>query len=135
MLTIHCVDNITPPLAACLGDLITLFIMALLGSMLVGAMDTPLPLICVIVMSIAAGWFTQRVMRNRWVKQVAKGGWAPLVGGLHGNMKWSTDRRSCQIGAMLISSGTGMVLDLSVGKYRGFALLAISMTGELSVYR
>ena len=80
MLTMYCVDNITPPLAACLGDLITLFIMALLGSMLVGAMDTPLPLICVIVMSIAAGWFTQRVMRNRWVKQVAKGGWAPLVG-------------------------------------------------------
>lgn len=30
---------------------------------------------------------------------------------------------------MLISSGTGMVLEQGVGKYRGFALLAISMTG------
>lgn len=72
-------DNITPPVAACLGDLITLFILALLGTALVGAMDSPLPLICVILMSIAAGWFTKRVMRNRWVKEVAKGGWAPLV--------------------------------------------------------
>jgi solute carrier family 41 len=40
---------------------------------------------------------------------------------------WIRLRR--QIGAMLISSGTGMVLDKGVGKYRGFALLAISMTG------
>lgn len=72
-------DNITPPLAACLGDLLTLFILALLGTALVGAMDTPLPLIAVILMSIAAGWFTKRVMRNQWVKKVAKGGWVPLV--------------------------------------------------------
>jgi len=35
----------------------------------------------------------------------------------------------CQIGAMCISSGTGMVLDRGVERYRGFALLAISMTG------
>lgn len=30
---------------------------------------------------------------------------------------------------MIVSSGTGMVLQQGVGKYRGFALLAISMTG------
>lgn len=72
-------DNITPPLAACLGDLLTLFILALLGAALVGTMDTPIPLIAVILMSVAAAWFTRRVMRNQWVKNVAKGGWAPLV--------------------------------------------------------
>ncbi|WVQ83299.1 hypothetical protein IAT38_005438 [Cryptococcus sp. DSM 104549] len=104
-------DNITPPLAACLGDLLTLFILALLGTLLVGTMDTVIPLMAVIVMSLAAGWFTRRVMKNEWVKEVAKGGWVPLIG------------------AMLISSGTGMVLAKGVGKYRGFALLAISMTG------
>ena len=38
-----------------------------------------------------------------------------------------------QIGAMLISSGTGMVLDTGVSKYRGFALLAISMTGQSAI--
>ena len=72
-------DNITPPLAACLGDLLTLFILALLGTVLVGAMDTPLPLMAVIMMTIAAGWFSRRVLRNRWVKEVATGGWIPLV--------------------------------------------------------
>lgn len=72
-------DNITPPLAACLGDLLTLFILSLLGTALVGAMDTIIPLLAVIIMSIAAGWFTRRVVRNVWVKEVAKGGWVPLV--------------------------------------------------------
>ncbi|TYJ56006.1 hypothetical protein B9479_003248 [Cryptococcus floricola] len=104
-------DNITPPLAACLGDLLTLFILALLGTALVHTMDTILPLCLLIIMSVAAGWFTKRVMRNQWVKEVARGGWVPLIG------------------AMLISSGTGMVLAKGVGRYRGFALLAISMTG------
>lgn len=33
---------------------------------------------------------------------------------------------------MLISSGTGMALDAGVGRYRGFALLAIAMTGMSS---
>ncbi|WRT64715.1 uncharacterized protein IL334_001649 [Kwoniella shivajii] len=104
-------DNITPPVAACLGDLLTLFILALLGTALVGTMDTVIPLLAVITMSIAAGWFTRRVIKNKWVKNVARGSWLPLIG------------------AMLISSGTGMVLAKGVGKYRGFALLAISMTG------
>jgi solute carrier family 41 len=62
-----------------LGDLLTLFILALLGTMLVGVMDTPIPLIAVILLVIAGGWFTKTVMQDEWVKNVAKGGWAPLV--------------------------------------------------------
>ena len=72
-------DNITAPVATCLGDLLTLFILALLGSVLVGTMDTPIPLIAVILMGLAAAWFTRAVMRDEWVKNVAKGSWAPLV--------------------------------------------------------
>ena len=34
---------------------------------------------------------------------------------------------------MLVSSGTGMALEKGVGKYRGFALLAIPMTGMSSL--
>jgi solute carrier family 41 len=93
-------------------------------------MDTPIPLLAVILMSLAAGWFTRRVMRNEWVKNVAKGGWVPLVSRFTMQRCGSWIRLRRQIGAMLISSGTGMVLDKGVGKYRGFALLAISMTGE-----
>lgn len=104
-------DNITPPLAACLGDLVTIFILALFGTVLVGAMDTPVPLIMVLLMSGAAVWFTVRVLRVEWVRNVARGGWIPLIG------------------AMLISSGAGMVLAKGVGHYKDYALLAISMTG------
>lgn len=75
-------DNITPPVASCLGDLLTLFILALLGSALVGVMDTPIPLIAVMLMTMAACWFTKRVLRNEWVRGVARGGWVPLVSGL-----------------------------------------------------
>jgi hypothetical protein len=42
-------------------------------------MDTPIPLIAVIFMGLAAVWFTRAVMQDEWVKNVAKGGWAPLV--------------------------------------------------------
>ncbi|ORX33916.1 hypothetical protein BD324DRAFT_584143, partial [Kockovaella imperatae] len=104
-------DNITPPLAACLGDLMTLFILAGIGTLLVGMMDTPVPLLTVILMCVAVGWFARRVMQNDWIRKVAKGAWAPLIA------------------AMLIASGAGMVLDQGVGKYRGFALLSISMGG------
>jgi hypothetical protein len=84
------IDNITAPVATCLGDLLTLFILALLGSLLVGTMDTPIPLIAVILMGLAGVWFTRAVMRDEWVKNVAKGGWAPLVclGILLTLMKW-----------------------------------------------
>lgn len=67
-------------MASCLGDLLTLFILSLLGSLLVGTMDSPLPLIAVIVMSVAAAFFTHRVMQDEWVRKVARGGWVPLVG-------------------------------------------------------
>lgn len=42
-------------------------------------MDTPIPLIAVILMGLAGVWFTRAVMQDEWVKNVAKGGWAPLV--------------------------------------------------------
>jgi len=72
-------DNITPPVAACLGDLVTLFLLALIGTGLVGTMDTPGPLILVILMGTAAAWFTMRVLRDAWVKDIARGSWIPLV--------------------------------------------------------
>lgn len=57
----------------------TLFILALIGTTLVGAMDTPVPLIAVSLMAVAAIWFTRRVMRDEWVKNIARGSWIPLV--------------------------------------------------------
>ena len=42
-------------------------------------MDSPIPLIAVLIMSCAAVWFTRKVMQDEWVRNVAKGGWTPLV--------------------------------------------------------
>lgn len=51
--------------------------------------------------------------RNKFVKDLMKEGWSPLFG------------------AMAISCGAGIVLDMFVGRYQGFALLAIVIGGEL----
>jgi hypothetical protein len=79
-------DNIASPLAATLGDLLTLFIMALVGAMLVKTIDTSVPFVVVLVMcGLTAGiWFALRMMARRRGKQELEeeseeGGWSPLV--------------------------------------------------------
>ena len=57
----------------------TLFVLACIGTLLVGMMDTPVPLLAVIIMCVGIGWFLRRVMRNEWIRKVARGAWAPLV--------------------------------------------------------
>lgn len=79
-------DNIASPLAATLGDLLTLFIMALVGAMLVKTIDTSVPFVVVLLMcGLTAGiWFALRMMARRRGKQdleeeSEEGGWSPLV--------------------------------------------------------
>jgi solute carrier family 41 len=50
--------------------------------------------------------------RNLHVRELLTHGWSPLLG------------------AMIISSGTGIVLDLFVSRYKGFALLAVVISGK-----
>lgn len=58
----------------------------------------------------AVGWvFVTR--RNLHVRDLLKEGWVPLFA------------------AMVISSGTGIVLDTFVARYEGFALLAVVISG------
>ncbi|OCH88237.1 hypothetical protein OBBRIDRAFT_734865 [Obba rivulosa] len=104
-------DNIAPPIAACLGDLVTLSILGLVSSLHLMVIDTPVPLIIVITLIAAAvGWIIV-TQRNPHVRHLLLEGWAPLFL------------------AMVISSGTGLVLDTFVSKYNGYALLAIVVTG------
>lgn len=108
-------DNITTPLAACLSDLVTLFVLAGIGSFLLPYIATPLP-VAILPVLIAAGacatWFT---LRNDYVKDLVRLGWTPLFA------------------AMTISSATGVVLERCVSRYEGFAILAVAMTGRLLV--
>ncbi|EMD34326.1 hypothetical protein CERSUDRAFT_55373 [Gelatoporia subvermispora B] len=104
-------DNIAPPVAACLGDLVTLTILGLVSSLHLMIIDTPGPLIIVIALIAAAVGWTIITRRNPHVSHLLSEGWAPLLL------------------AMAISSGTGLVLDTFVSKYSGYALLAIVVTG------
>ncbi|PBK64588.1 hypothetical protein ARMSODRAFT_1087986 [Armillaria solidipes] len=104
-------DNIAPPVASCLGDLVTLVLIGAVSTVLIRFLHTPVPLIiCAIVVlsAISCGVSTRR---NSHVRDLMSQGWSPLFG------------------AMIISSATGIVLDLFVSRYEGFALLAVVISG------
>ena len=99
-------DNIAPPVAACLGDLVTLLLLGAVSTVNIVLIDTPLALIILIVVAIAAVGWAIVTRRNAAVSHLLLEGWVPLFA------------------AMIISCGTGIVLDLFVSRYDGFALLA-----------
>ncbi|KAF8801408.1 hypothetical protein BYT27DRAFT_7114977 [Phlegmacium glaucopus] len=104
-------DNIVPAVASCLGDLFTLVLLGLVSTLLIPFIETPLPFfvgILVLCCAIICFVFT---LKNKHVRPLLKEGWPPLFG------------------AMLISSGTGIVLDMFVSRYEGFALLAVVISG------
>ncbi|OSD02084.1 hypothetical protein PYCCODRAFT_1435762 [Trametes coccinea BRFM310] len=104
-------DNIAPPVAACLGDLVTLSLLGVISELLLHVLNTPIPLIITIVLAAAAIGWAFVTHRNEHVKHLLKEGWSPLFV------------------AMAISSGTGIVLDTFVERYSGFALLAVVIAG------
>lgn len=89
-------DNIASPLAATLGDLLTLFIMALVGTGLVNTLGTPGPVVVLLLMcgvTAGIGW-RLKVMKGRHTavsgrkrlgrkekteEEADEGGWSPLV--------------------------------------------------------
>ncbi len=104
-------DNVASPLAASLGDLLTLVVMGLLGSLLVrfeGTLLATIILLALIAFCLVCGAVA---WRNFYVRRLLSSGWTPLFV------------------AMLISSGAGMVLDTFVQRYDGFALLAPVLCG------
>ncbi|KAF8061747.1 Mg transporter [Lyophyllum atratum] len=104
-------DNIAPPVASCLGDLVTLCFFGGTSTILIRVINTPIPLflsIFIVVFAIACFVLT---IRNKHVRPLLTQGWSPLFG------------------AMVISTGTGIVLDRFVSRYEGFALLAVVISG------
>jgi hypothetical protein len=78
---------------------------------LINFVNTPVPFILVLLVilsSLSCAVFTHR---NPFVKDLIKQGWSPLFG------------------AMVISSGSGIVLDIFASRYDGFPLLAIVISG------
>ncbi|KAH7890087.1 Mg transporter [Phlebopus sp. FC_14] len=104
-------DNIAPPVASCLGDLVTLCLLGIISSILINFVNTPLPLVLAVLLVLSATFCAFVVRRNDNVKDLIWQGWSPLFG------------------AMVISSATGIVLDTFASRYQGFPLLAIVISG------
>lgn len=110
------IDNIAPAIASCLGDLVTLCLIGLVSSLLIPFLHTPIPFIISIIVIVTALTSLVYTLRNKYVRPLLSEGWTPLFG------------------AMIISSATGIVLDMFVSKYEGFAVLAVVISGTLALF-
>lgn len=104
-------DNIAPPIASCLGDLLTLTLLALSSTALM-YIPSPIPFLLLVSLLILTGFAFRAARNNAQVGHLVSSGWSPLFG------------------AMLISTGTGIVLEKFVKKYEGFGLMAVVISGE-----
>ena len=83
-----------------------------MSTFLIGFVNTPLPLVLCILLVISSTACMICVRRNPHVRSLLSQGWTPLFG------------------AMFISTATGIILDLFVSRYSGFALLAVIISGK-----
>ncbi|KAI9453738.1 Mg transporter [Russula earlei] len=104
-------DNIAPPIASCLGDLVTMSLIGAMSTLLVIGADNMAPFLVIGAVVLWAIVCAYIVMQNEYVKPLLKEGWTPLLG------------------AMVITSGSGIVLDFFVSRYVGYALLAVAFGG------
>ncbi|KAF9009582.1 hypothetical protein BDQ17DRAFT_1348375 [Cyathus striatus] len=104
-------DNIAPAIASCLGDLITLCLIGVVSTLLIPFLHTPLPLLIAIAVICWGTFCLVITLKNEHVRPLLTQGWTPLFG------------------AMIISCATGIVLDMFVSRYEGFAVLAVVISG------
>lgn len=103
-------DNIAPAVASALGDLLTLILLGLSSHFLypmhiAGLIVVQLGFLLVFIISFYL------TIGNPRIKGLLREGWTPLLG------------------AMVISSGTGMILDTFVSRYRDYAMVSIAQDG------
>ena len=103
-------DNIAPPVASALGDLLTLTLLGLISTAVYSISNG---LLVVILLALLATFLFCLVttLRNPLVRPIIAQGWTPLLG------------------AMAISSGAGIVLDKFVSLYDSFGMLSIVVGG------
>lgn len=90
----------------------TLSLIGAISSVLINYVNSVLPLLIVILLVCSAAACAVVVRGNNVVKDLIWQGWTPLFG------------------AMVISCGTGIVLDMFASRYPGFPLLAVVISGK-----
>ncbi|KAJ3387848.1 hypothetical protein HDU84_000452 [Entophlyctis sp. JEL0112] len=104
-------DNIATPVAASLGDLITLLLLAGLSSLLNKFIDTSFCVLLIVFILCLLPMWVFVVLRNTHVKDVLMTGWSSLFT------------------AMMISSVGGIVLGNFLDQFRGLAVVVPVMNG------
>ncbi|CAL1287765.1 unnamed protein product [Larinioides sclopetarius] len=105
-------DNVATPIAASLGDLTTLSLLAGICNVLFRKLDSPRFAISVIslFMLLLPFWIVV-ARRNKYTREVLHSGWTPVIS------------------AMLISSFGGCILDFAVDRFYGIAVFQPVING------
>ncbi|ESO84259.1 hypothetical protein LOTGIDRAFT_184369 [Lottia gigantea] len=106
-------DNVATPIAASLGDLITLSLLAFVSRLLYEALGKDVwlaPLIITTFVLLIPLWIYISV-KNKYVNDVIYSGWVPILS------------------AMLISSAGGLILDFTVKTFDGIAVFQPVING------
>lgn len=106
-------DNVVTPIAASLGDLITLYMLSTIASYLYSEsskMEWLMPTIVIVLILLIPVWaYISR--NNKYVSDVLIAGWEPVIA------------------AMVISSGGGFILDLALAGNPGVAIFSPVING------
>lgn len=86
-------------------------LLGVMSTLLVLGAGTLAPFLIIGIVVFWAIASTYVALQNEYVKALLKQGWTPLLG------------------AMVITSASGIVLDLFVSRYDGYALLAVAFGG------
>lgn len=108
-------DNVATPIAASLGDLVTLSLLAgvslvLYNAILVGKHLWMAPAIIGVLVALIPLWLYLSI-KNKYTNDVVYSGWTPVLS------------------AMFISSVGGLILDFTVAKYHGIAVFQPVING------
>lgn len=106
-------DNVATPIAASLGDLTTLILLSSISSLLYHTLESHFwlsPVLLVIFLGLVPLWCVIS-HRNSYVNEVLYNGWSPVIG------------------AMIISSIGGVILDSTVTTYDGIAVFQPVING------
>ena len=98
-------DNVATPLAASFGDLITLVVLGSSAKLLLKVFTSPVSTVILIILLMAIPVFIVLVWKNPYVREYLSEGWSAVLL------------------SMIISSGSGLVLERFIVQYAGFALL------------
>ncbi|CAH7678421.1 hypothetical protein PPACK8108_LOCUS12944 [Phakopsora pachyrhizi] len=104
-------DNITTPVAASMGDLLTLIFLSLTASLFVKFAHTIASTVVFIILLSSIGFHCYITLKNDYVRQYLPVGWAPLIL------------------AMFISIMTGLILRNEISRFEGYAIIAPVLTG------